>query len=288
MMAAQRAVVRMLFDPDFAAAVRADPDATLPGLSPSLRAQLAALDDRALRVDRLRRRRALRTLCDEWKATTTLALAETGRLATLEAFFSSHHFHQSVDQRGSMPLGFAAFLAELIASNTLATRILPEVLTIETAMALVRRAPPDPPPSKTALTDGSFVQRSLSAEPIKVARGATQAMAEVDRYLFEVGLMPAVALCDDAPAFHHDPRAADATPLHLVVVRLSSGPSLVTVEAQLYLVLSSVPQAPRKVSAILADLALRGLSPDQARNILTSLVDDELVYVSRLTLGQEP
>jgi len=277
--ATQRAVVRMLFDPDFAAAVRADPAATLPHLSPSLRNQLAALDDRALRVDRLRRRRALRTLCEEWKATTTLALAETGRLATLEAFFASQHFHQAVEERGSMPLGFAAFLAELVATNTLRTRILPEVLTVETAMALVRRAPPDPvehPP----LTDASLVRRSPSAEPVRVAAGATAAMAQVDRYLFEVGLMPAVALCDDAPALSLDARAADATPLHLVVVRLSSGPSLVTVDAPLYLVLSSVTQSPRKLAAVLAEATQRGVGADQARAILTGLVEDELVLTS--------
>src|SRR5262245_48397018 len=51
-LAAQRAVVRMLFDPAFAAAVREAPDVVLAGVEPALRAQLAALDDRALRLDR--------------------------------------------------------------------------------------------------------------------------------------------------------------------------------------------------------------------------------------------
>jgi len=276
-LATQRAIVRMLFDPDFAAAVRADPATTLPHLSPALRDQLAALDERVLRVDRLRRRRALRTLCDEWKATTTLTLAETGSLATLDAFFSSHHFHQAVEDRGSMPLGFAAFLAERIADGTLRTRILPEVLTVETTLAVVRRAPPDPPAVPGPLTDDRRVQRSPGAHPIRVAAGATQAMAQVDRYLFEVGLMPAVALCDDAPQLHLDARAANATPLYLVVVRIASGPTLVTVDEPLYQVLSSTSPTPRKVSAVLADAKQRGIPIDDARQILTSLVDDELV-----------
>src|SRR4030095_5119129 len=92
-LAAQRAVVRMLFDPEFARAVRQAPDEVLPALPPALRTQLAALDDRTLRVDRLRRLRALRTLAEEFKGATTLALAETRSLGFLEQFFSSAPFH---------------------------------------------------------------------------------------------------------------------------------------------------------------------------------------------------
>src|SRR4051812_12980838 len=105
-MKAQRALVRMLFDPKFAAAVRENPDDVLRELEPAMRQQLASLDERALRQDKLRWRRTLRTLSEEFKGSTTLALAERARLAFLEEFFCSAAFHQSVDDRGSMPMAF--------------------------------------------------------------------------------------------------------------------------------------------------------------------------------------
>ena len=52
-------------------------------------AQLAAIDPRALKLDRLLRRRTLRTLFDEYKASTTLYLARARKLAALDDFFRS-------------------------------------------------------------------------------------------------------------------------------------------------------------------------------------------------------
>src|SRR5688572_19006861 len=101
-MAAQRALVRMLYDPAFAAAARRDPERTLPGVTPELRRQLAAIDPRALGMDRLRRRRTLRTLVEEFKGSTTLALAERRSLAWLEGFFCDSAFHRAVEERRSL------------------------------------------------------------------------------------------------------------------------------------------------------------------------------------------
>src|SRR5439155_12666091 len=119
-------------------------DEVLPDVAPPLRAQLAALDDRALRMDRLRRLRALRTLADELKGATTLALAERRSLAFLEDFFCSAAFHQSIEERGSMALAFAEFLAGAAAEGRLRAPLFADVLAIETAMARARREPETP------------------------------------------------------------------------------------------------------------------------------------------------
>src|SRR4051812_2527847 len=152
----------MLFDPLFADAARRDPESVLAGLDPSLRAQLVAVDPRAFRLDRLRRRRALRTLSEEWKATTTLVLEESRSLSFLEGFFSSTPFHRAIEERGSMPLAFAEFLAGCIAEGRLTTPILPDVLQLETALARARRAvdgtaaPAAPDSDRLALAPGVF------------------------------------------------------------------------------------------------------------------------------------
>jgi len=277
--AAQRALVRMYFDPAFAAAVRESPDEVLAHLPSPLRAQLAAVDDRALRLDRLRRRRALRTLSEEWKATTTWVLAEAGRLATLEDFFSSAHFHAAVDDRGSMPLAFAAFLAELIVARPLRTPHLADVLAIETALAQARREPDDDesPTPPAALGDDTALRRAPGVIPIAVGRGAMAVLQQAERYLFEVGLMPAVALCDDAPGLTVDAKLIDAAPTWMVAVRTAGGVSLVTVERPLYEALRAAGPTPRRVRALVDDATARGLAAADARAAVAELVHDELL-----------
>src|SRR5262244_3760219 len=91
----QRVVVRMLFDRTFASAVYEEPAKTLADLdlTESERALLLNTDRRAWGYDPLRPRRMLRSLAEEFKVSTTLILSVTRRLASLDAFFSSAHFH---------------------------------------------------------------------------------------------------------------------------------------------------------------------------------------------------
>jgi hypothetical protein len=268
---AQRAVVRMLFDPAFAEAVRRDPETVLAALEPSLRAQLAAVDPRAFYLDRLRRRRALRTLSEELKATTTLALAETRSLAWLERFFASSPFHRAVDERGSMPLAFAEFLAEAVGTGELRTPLLRGVLAIEAALLHARRAARagiETQPGCVALQPGVI--------PIATTRGALAAMQQAEHYLFEVGLMPAVALCDDAPSLTLDERARDRTPLCLVTVPTASGITLVSVDDDYAHLLRAFEGRSRPRHDLIRDAVGRGLTRARAEELLRELLGDDL------------
>jgi hypothetical protein len=278
---AQRAVVRMLFDPEFAAAARRDPDGVLAALDPPLRRQLCAVDDRAFRQDRLRRRRALHTLAEELKASTTLVLAETRSLAFLESFFCSAAFHQAVEERGSMPLAFAAFLGEAVVDGRLLTPLLGDVVAIESALAHARRTKASENANAKANANAEAnANERIEVAPgviaLEVAAGALAALQAAERYLFEVSLMPAVALCDDAPRLVLDAAAADRTRLCLVTVPTADGVSLVTVDAELHLVLRCLPGV-RPRAAVLAEAAARGLDPTRAAALLAQLIEDELV-----------
>ena len=220
---AQRAIVRMLFDDEFAARVRRDPVAALPELPSTLRAELAAIDPRALKLDRLLRRRTLRTLFDEYKASTTLYLANARKLSALDEFFRSRPFHEAIGSARPLAFAYADFLGAAASSP----------LSIERALAEARRMKPAP-------ADGR-VHRAVGVVPIATTRGALAALQEAEQYLFEVGLMPAVALCDDAPPLELDARADDATPLHLVTVPTESGHSLVTIDEPTWRLLASLP-----------------------------------------------
>jgi hypothetical protein len=218
---AQQALVRMLFDPAFAARVQQDPEAALPELPSTLRAQLAAIDPRALKLDRLLGRRVLRTLFDEFKASTTLFLARHGKLAALDAFFASPAFARATEKT-PLALAYAEFLGDAASP-------------IERALAEARRMRPPKP-------DGR-VHRAQGVVPIATTQGALAALQQAEQYLFEVGMMPAVALCDDAPPLVLDARAEDRTPLYLVTVPTETGHSLVTIDERTYRLIASLPRS---------------------------------------------
>jgi hypothetical protein len=279
-LAAQRAVVRMLFDPEFARAVRERPAEVLPRLDPALRAQLSAIDDRALRRDRARRRRALGTLFQEWKASTVLALLATRSYAFLEAFFASAHFHSAVEERGSMPFAYAAYLADAAVGGQLASRWLPDVLQLETAMARARRAPEsEPTDAPASVSDDTLVALAPGVLSVTVPSSALAALQAIETWLFEAGLLPPLALCDDAPAPVLP--LAEGEPVHLFVVARAEeaqerAVSLVSVEEPLA-VIARCLAAPRRVREVVAEAVARGLSADHARAVLEELHADELV-----------
>jgi len=270
-LAAQRAVVRMLFDPAFADAVRREPERVLPDLEPAVRQQLARLDERALRQDRLRRRRTLRTLSEELKASTTLALAQTRKLAFLDNFFCSAAFHRAVEERDSLVLALALFLTEALAEGRLQGRELGGVLALETTLARSRRDAQLPAPS----LQSGWAALSPGVIAIGVRRGALNALQACERYLFELGLMPAVALCDDAPPLELPPW--DETPLDLVTVPLATGVTLVEIDAPLGQLLRCLP-APRPIAKVIEEAAARGV--EGAGEKLRELAADEIVILS--------
>ena len=222
-LAAQQAVVRMLFDPEFAARVRRDAAAALPELPPELRAQLAAIDPRALKLDRLLRQRTLRTLFDEFKGSTTLFLARAKKLAALDDYFRSRPFVEALASARPLALAYADFLG-------------PAASPIERALAEARR-------TKAPPRDGR-VHRAPGVVALATTKGTLAALQQAEQYLFEVGMMPAVALCDDAPPLTLDARAADPTPLYLVTVPSESGHALVTVDEITWALVASLPAPP--------------------------------------------
>jgi hypothetical protein len=271
-LAAQRALVRMMYDPAFVAAVKADPDRVLAHLPPSLRAQLQAIDPRAFALDPLRQRRTLGHLAEEWKATVTLVLAETRSYAHLAGFFSSSEFHEAVETRGPLPLAFAAWLAAELAAGRLGSPLTAEVLAVETASAHARRAPPPPSSPSPGLT------RAPGVSTVRVSSAALEAIQAAERYLFEAALLPQVTLAADLPGPSLPER--NGSPLTLIAVPLDGAVSLVTVEPALATVLdlAGPPGGPGRPRArLLAEAEARGLDARSAEDHLAELIDGELI-----------
>lgn len=119
----QQALVAMLFDPAFAALVRAG---SVPELSERERALLCEVDPRALATDPHRLARALHVLVEELPVTAAVL-----GLGVVEGFFASAEFRAGLFARASMTASFGAWLGERALG----------VGRLEVAMAALRRPP---------------------------------------------------------------------------------------------------------------------------------------------------
>lgn len=205
----QRVVVRMLFDPGFARAVYEDSDRALDGLplGRALVTQLLSNDRRLWNADEMRRSRALKVLLDEFRVSTTLVLWERRRIAFLDGFFGSPEFHDAVTWRGYMALAFCAFLERHLEEGALTSDALRAALALEAGMARSRRELRDARRGRDP-----YLRRQLGAAPgeklvvapgvraLEVPGGTLELIQHIEKYLFELALVPALALCEDAPS----------------------------------------------------------------------------------------
>ena len=162
--ALRRVAVRLLHDPDLARALHEDPTRALAGvaLSSEERAWLLAVPNAAWRTDPDRSRRVLSALHDEFPASFALAPARA------EEFFRSAHFHAAVQKRGSLALAFGTHMLEQDDDAVVA------VARLETATALVRRAPLSVSPSPLGQ-----LRLTPAARVVRIARDGAELLAAV-------------------------------------------------------------------------------------------------------------
>lgn len=201
----QKLVVRMLFDQEFTAQVYGNSETLAEfDLTDAERAQLLNVDRRAWRHDALRNRRTLRTLVEEFKISTTIILAETRSLASLEGFFSSPFFHHSIQQRGSLARAFADFLLDGCQRGLWNSPQIADVARLELTMvgcrrSLAREGNEEPAELPPTIDPRAFVKLAPGHDVASFQANVIPTIQHVEKYLFELSLMPAMALCDDAP-----------------------------------------------------------------------------------------
>jgi hypothetical protein len=246
----QKLMVRMLFDEDFVENVYAAPARALGELELTEAEQrhLLGVDRRAWRHDPLRRRRTLRTLVEEFKISTTIILAETRSLASLERFFSSRFFHNSIEERGSMGLAFAEFLLDGYRQGAWTAPQIADVVRLEAAIAGCRRAltregnhgAGDLP---ATISDRTRVRLAPGYDVAGFQASVIAAIQRVEQYLFELSLMPAMALCDDAPRLPALPEVDEQKKVYLLFSPGAAGISITNIDKPDFLVLYETKRA---------------------------------------------
>lgn len=256
----QKVLVRMLFDEELVEAAYCDSVQALNGLdlTDAERQQLLSVDRRAWRYDALRRRRTLRPLVEEYKISTTIVLSETRSLASLERFFSSRFFHTVIQERGSMGLAFSEFLLDGHQRGEWSAAQIPDVVRLEATIAGCRRA---------LEREGEYQAGDLPATiseqtRIKLAPGCNVAsfqanvietIQHVERYLFELSLMPAMALCDDAPRLTGLPEVDQQKKVYLLFSPGAAGIALTNLDKSAFLTLYETRRAV-EIKSLLARL----------------------------------
>ncbi len=277
----QRVLVRLLHDPVFQERLQREGKGALAGeeLTDEEKGWLVSTDSRAFGMDPLRRHRILHTLSDEFKGSIALLLQETRSLAELEGFFSSPEFHREVKARGSLAEGFAHWLGDLVTRGRVVEPVFPGMVALEAAMARSRREharaeedrdphPPPIPPHRRCFGLARGVEvGTFSARVVP-------ALQVVETWLFEVGLMPAVALCDDAPRLPILPPGEGKS--HYLLVPASGQVHLVEVEEEAAGLLEWL-RAPRRPAAFTAEAARRGIEVATAREWWRGWVEGEIL-----------
>ncbi|MBL8148992.1 MAG: hypothetical protein JNN15_03590 [Blastocatellia bacterium] len=281
----QKLVVRMLFDEAFVEQVYREPDQLLSklDLSDQERQQLLGVDKRAWRYDPLRKKRTLRALFEEFKVSTTIALAETRSLASLDLFFSSQAFHSAVQERSSMGLAFAKFLTEKYSSGELKTPQLPDVIRFEATLAKCRRSLATSAPKESELpkTISEFARVQLAAG---VAVGSFQSnlikvVQAVEQYLFEVSLMPAMVLCEDAAKLDNLPAVDTKKKAYLLFLPGGSGITLVNIEKSDYLLLFEAKR-PLTIKELILKATVAGVKKAKAEAIVSEALQQVYLTVT--------
>ena len=282
----ERVFVRMLFDPAFVEAVYADAGEALAGLDlePDEVANVVGTDRRAWGHDPLRRLRTLRTLVDEFKASSTMILAATRSIGSLDAFFSSRQFHDAVQYRGSLAGAFGDFLEGIRIERAGDVPLLGDVLRLESMLARCRRAVTSGPAGDGPVSGAAVAGVSREWTVGFVAGHAigrfdanvVEAVNAVEKYLFEVGLMPAVALCDDAPRLGGVPEAA-GVPAYLLALPSGTTVSLMPVDADYFALLEAFSEGPRQLGE--AFRRAKGVPEEDLDTMAESLIEEGVLEV---------
>jgi hypothetical protein len=279
----QKLLVRMLFDEEFVEAVYAAPEQALAGLdlTDAERSQLLGVDRRAWRYDPLRRRRTLRTLVDEFKVSTTIILAETRSLASLERFFSSRFFHGSIEERASMGLAFAEFLLDGTRRGDWKAPQIADVVRLEAAIAGCRRTL-----AREGTLAGDLPATISDLARVKLAPGHDVAsfqsniiatIQRVEQYLFELSLMPAMALCDDAPRLPALPEVDERKKVYLLFSPGAAGISITNLDKSDFLVLYETKRAVEIRNLLSRPAPARAR---QAQNILAEWLENGALMIA--------
>lgn len=252
--AIQRAVVRMLFEPAFVAAIHGA--RAVPGLGEAERALLRRVDRRAFATDPFRRARAVQAIVEEFPCSA----AAIG-LTRVEAFLASPEFLRCLAGRASMGLEFAGWLAEQAAG----------VGRIEAAMARLRRV-------EVADARPGTLRCAPRLAPLSLPTGSLGWYEATRAWL---GAAPLQTLAEQTlpagPPRRSPVRGRDPGEEHLLLEASEGGEMSLGTASEALVRLLRFAQRPRTRVELEREAQLRGAGRDEASEVIDDLVAQGLI-----------
>jgi hypothetical protein len=251
--AVQHALVRMLFDPAYAAAVRGAGPVDGLGEPTSGPSCAASVDPRALTTDRHRRARAVHAIVDEYPASA----AALGLAAARDLLRRRRRSHACIARRGAMALAFGTWLEDQAGGPG----------RIEAAGAALRRRPAPPPP-------GPLLRCAPHLAPLIVPAGSL-AWYEATRG------GSARSRCSPSPTPPRAPAPRVARPTSTSCSSTTPTTPCPSGSASEPLVrLLRFAERPRSERALAAEAVARGAASAETADLLASLLADGLLVRS--------
>ncbi|HMY76940.1 MAG TPA: hypothetical protein PLQ88_34285, partial [Blastocatellia bacterium] len=205
-------------------------------------------------------------------------------LASLERFFSSAFFHRSIQERASMGRAFSEFLLEGCRNGAWRAPQIADIVRLEAAIAGCRRrlaseGAYEPGELPSTISDRARVRLAPGYDVGSFQANVIEAIQHVERFLFELSLMPAMALCDDAPKLTGLPEVEPSKKVYLLFGPGASGISMTNLDKAAYLTLYETRRAVEIKSLLSKPGAIRA-NTKQIEAVLSEWLDAGALMLS--------
>lgn len=291
--AAQRVIVRMLYDAAFRQAVYDAPYAVLAGvdLTAAERDALVKPDPRAFGTDPFRRSRSLQALLEEYPVSGWLAGRVLGDVRQLDRFFSSPFFHDCIQNRGSLAHAFGEFLDRGSRAGEIRDNRIAWTAAVEGAIAALRRrglgavalapAVPDESAAIASMPPATPLALSPRHAILTVAGGTGELVQQVRAHLGGGGRdVVATLLAGGSADFTGPLNELQVDEEETLLLERAHDPGGdVTLEHAHSGLAALLAQATRGTTAqaLWAEATHHGATPEEARDIVAGLVADGLL-----------
>src|SRR5262249_41024696 len=188
----------------------------------------------------------------------------------------------SVEERASMGLAFAEFLLDGFRREEWKTPQVADVVRLEAAIAGCRRAlaregnyeAGDLP---ATISDRARVRLAPGYDVAGFQANVIATIQRVEQYLFELSLMPAMALCDDTPRLPALPEVDERKKVYLLFSPGAGGISITNLDKSDFLVLYETKRAV-EIRGLLSRLA--PARARQAQDILAEWLENGALMIA--------
>ncbi|MGE3538304.1 MAG: hypothetical protein AB7N91_12840 [Candidatus Tectimicrobiota bacterium] len=266
----QRVLVRMLYDPAFAADVFRDPETTLHDeqLTEQERRWLVHTDQRAYAVDPLRRTRTLAVLLEEFPVSVHHLIQHTAQPALVEDFFASAAFHACIQCRGSLAVAFGEYLCSHDLHGRYPELGIVPLVQIEAAIARLRRQRLDPKVVPSPLSS------TLSLAPTVVLLPLPTGMLDYYHTVFDALRRDADGLAAAAFKASALPRPHDSSEQEWLLIEWHEETESASIELLPDALGALLAALPAERETLVATACSLGATAHEAEDILDGLVTD--------------